>query len=502
MIAWMDLIQLAPEALIVLTAIGVLLSEVGYSGEKFRVVTATAVVGLLGALAQVIFFTVGLANADRFPVRIVEDSYLLDGISVLIKICALLLGVFSMVAVHQSREIERDRVGETQGLLCLMVCGVCVVASGSNLGLLLLGSFLVNLPTVFLCSISSRSTHSLEASAKFFGFMTTIGFFTLMGCGLLYAATQELGVSAIHQKILTGEIDTKILISGLVFLFFAVALHLAVFPFYFWKPDVLQGAPTAIAGSLSGLQALAGVALAIRICIGLFSQPELQPGVWMTLPGVDWPRMLAIVSGITIFSGAFLAIGQTSIKRLVGALLVMNSGLILTGIIVQNQSGISSLLYMLIIGVFAAFGAFVMATRIIEGTNSDAIRQNVDFNKISAFERVSLVVFMLTLSGLPPFPGAVARFALIENLLKRGWTTLSIIAILSLALSAIAIGKLGIRIFPIGNQNAGGESLPHPTYRVSRIAFLVVLFLPIALVSLFSGKFLGWAANHLQVILW
>jgi NADH-quinone oxidoreductase subunit N len=279
---------------------------------------------------------------------------------------------------------------------------------------------------------------------------------------------------------------------------FALSFQAGAFPMYFWAPDVLEGAPTASASFIGVGSRAVGIAIATRFFISIFAQPALDPGQWQILGTLEWPKILALISGLSMLIGSLLAYRQTGAKRLVSCLVVVQTGFMLMGILVLDQVGVAALLYNLVIELFALVGTFYVLSFFYEELGSDRLTDLRGMLGKSVPECICLVLFLLCLVGIPPMPGFIGKFALIGAAVRHQWLVLAALGIFSLTLSSIAIARLSFNL--IGDSSGPTKAVIAVDRR--RRIFLFVLLIPMALAGVFANQVLAWAGKSLGFIFW
>jgi NADH-quinone oxidoreductase subunit N len=295
--------------------------------------------------------------------------------------------------------------------------------------------------------------------------------------------------------------DAMLAIFMLIFL--ALSFQLGAFPMYLWTPDVLEGAPTPASAFLSYGTRAAGFAVSLRFLIVMFAQPGKLAGQWQILGALDWSKVVALVAGLTMMVGALLAVRQKAAKRMVGCLVVAQSGFLLLGLLVLDQVGVAALLYNLVIELFALMGTFYVLSFFFDETGSDALEDLRGMLGRAVPECVSLVLFLVCLIGLPPMPGFIGKFTLIGAVVRHGWPVLAIVAIIAMTLSTAAVARLAYHL--VGDFRSSvqiGASGSHITPSRSRQAFLLGVLMPMIMVGVFAEFVLDWAGKSLGFILW
>jgi NADH-quinone oxidoreductase subunit N len=267
---------------------------------------------------------------------------------------------------------------------------------------------------------------------------------------------------------------------------------------------VIEGAPTPASGFLSVGTRAAGFAVALRVITTIFAQPTLAAsGQWQVLGALDWTPIVGLVSGLTMVAGSFLALRQKSAKRMVGCLVIYQSGFLLLGVLVLDQVGMAAILYNLALEVFALMGIFYVLSFFAEQQGSDRLEDLKGILLRAVPECICLVIFLLCLVGVPPAPGFIGKFTLIGAAVKHDWLPLAVVAILTMALSTVAIARLLFHLtgdlMTGESERTGGAAILHSTQRK---IFLAVLFLPVVFFGIFAESVLDLAGKSLGFILW
>lgn len=495
-----ELILFSPEIFMALTLGGIILSEVGYYGERSRLITATALLGLGGAFVQILLiYGLGPATAMSKVISV-------DGLSLFFKLLAVVLGGLSIICANASSEIGQDRRAETYALIIAGCLALSVVAGAADILLAFLALQCLNLICFGLVAFARRSSSSVEASIKHMISSAVAAGLLLFGFVILFAHTKTLNIYEMHTVLISSPLPPHAALVSLALIFLSLCFQMGAFPMHLWMPDVLQGAPTPIAGFVAVAVRLAGLAVAIRFFVVLFAQAKLSPGQWMVMGSVDWPQMMAIVSGLTMSVGALLAFRQHSAKRLLASLFVSETGFFLMGLLVLDQMGMAALLYNVGVQVFAWTGAFYVVGFLYDQLKSDHLTDLSGIMSRAAPECIFLLLCLVCIAGLPPFPGFLGQFALVGAAIRHDWYALAIVAILSRALIAIATARIGFSLVGNVTQQLAEEAmgtLPAPVaVSPGRRVFLFALLMPMVLIGVFAEVLLDWAGKSLHFILW
>jgi NADH:ubiquinone oxidoreductase subunit 2 (subunit N) len=209
------------------------------------------------------------------------------------------------------------------------------------------------------------------------------------------------------------------------------------------------------------------------------------------------------VAGITMLVGGLLAVRQQSAKRMVGCLVVANTGFLLLGLLVLDQVGVAALLYNLVVDLFALMGSFYVLAFFYDELRSDRLENLRGMLGRAVPECICLVLFLLCLIGLPPTPGFIGKFALIGAVVRHQHPLLAAAAILSMTFSTAAVARLAYHLIGDFRGLAQiGATGSHFAGARQRQIFLLGLMVPMLMAGVFAEFVLSWAGRSLGFILW
>lgn len=486
-----DFLYIMPEILIAVTLAFVVASEITHEGERFRLITMISLLGLGSAF----FYTIYSYQYGSKPVF--GGGLCLDGFSLFFKLIFIALAALSTVSVGQTKEIDPTRRTEYVALILASSLAMCLVASAADIILAYLSLLFLNVVSYFLAAFGRRSILSTEAAVKYLALGAVSGALFLYSVAILFAYTHSLNIYEMHKALLAQPLPPRVMLVVFAFIFLSMSFQIGAFPMYLIVPDIMEGAPTPSAAFLSVGARAAGFAIAIRFLIVVFTQPGLSEGRWEVLGGFNWTQIFSLVSGLTMMVGSLLALRQESAKRLVGYLVVAETGFMMMGLLVLDQVGIAALLYSLVIQLFALTGIFYVLAYLCDETRSDRIQDLRGMLRRSVFECFCLVVFLFCLVGSPPFPGFIGKFTLIGAVIGSGRYPLALVGILAMVLSSVAVTRLSYQL--VGDFKKHAVSLA-PQF--ARKAYLTVLVVPMALAGIFAGLVLKGAGESLGFIFW
>ncbi len=481
-----------PEIFLALTLAFVIIGEITYFGEQIRLITATSLLGLAGAFVQTII------SYEYGAAQVFGGTLSVDGFSLFFKLLFITLAMLSIFSVSQSQEIAASRRTEYCALILASALAMCLVASAADLTLIFLSLLFLNVIGYFLAAYGWRSLLSTEAAVKYLAFGAVATALLLYSLAILFAFTHTLNIYQMHKALELAPLSYNVMLVLFTLCFLAFSFQIGAFPMYLLVPDILEGAPTPVSAFLSFGARAAGFAAAIRFLIVVFAKPGTAPGQWEVLGQFDWTQIVSFVSGMTMLVGALLAFLQKGAKRLVGYLVVAETGFLLMGLLVLDQVGIAALLYNLVIELFALMGSFYLLSFIFDELKSDRLEDLKGMLKRAVPECVCLVIFLLCLVGSPPMPGFIGKFALIGVAIRHHRIVLAMIGIVSMVISTGAVIRLAFNL--VGNfQESTG---PVMTASFSRKAYLTILVVPMVLVGIFADFVFRWAGQSLGFIFW
>jgi NADH-quinone oxidoreductase subunit N len=329
-----------------------------------------------------------------------------------------------------------EHVGEFYSLLLLGAAGMLLMVSTENLLLIFVSLELTSLSLYVMTAFDKRNTRSAEAALKYFLFGSVAAAFGLFGFSLLYGLTGTVELREIAAR-LEGQRMDALLGVALVMTLMGLGFKIAAVPFHLWAPDAYQGAPSPSAAFIaSGSKAASFILLAKVVWLG-FGGAE-GSGAWRAMaPG--WAPLLAMVAALSMVLGNVVALGQRSVKRLLGYSAVAHAGYALLGILANSEHGMLALLYYVATYGMATLGAFGVLA-VLEGDSGD-----VTFENLRGLARRApglagcLLVFVLSLAGIPPLAGFFGKFYLFVAVLQWAPSSLGMVWLVALAIAMSAV---------------------------------------------------------------
>jgi NADH-quinone oxidoreductase subunit N len=306
--------------------------------------------------------------------------------------------------------------GEFQALLLCSVLGMTMIAQAQNLISFFVALELLSVPLYVLCGSALRREESLESGLKYL-IIGSLGSATLLyGLAFVYGATGSTDFGAISNAVGGSILDDPLLLIGIALASAGLAFKLSIAPFHQWTPDVYQGAPTPVTAFMAVATKAAVFCVLVR-----FFETALGPAV------DDWQPALAALAAVSIVVGNVGALGQDSLKRLLGYSGVAQAGYMLVAVVAASEAGVSALVFYLAAYAFMNLAAFAVITvRERQTEFGDDIRSVEGLGAERPALATALTISMLALAGLPGMAGFIGKLFLIEAAVDADYTWLGV----------------------------------------------------------------------------
>ncbi|WP_159622883.1 NADH-quinone oxidoreductase subunit NuoN [Ruania rhizosphaerae] len=505
-----DWAALAPIVIVLGAAVvGVLIEAFVKDAVRRMVQVILAVVALGAALVTVAWrWTVVQAQgpAELVGGAIVEDTPALMAQGVVL-ICAF-LGMlviadrvggedgFTPVAAGapgSTYEAQARRLGlvqtEVYPLVLFSVGGMLVFPAASDLLTLFIALEVLSLPLYLLAGLARRRRLlSQEASLKYFLLGAFSSAFFLMGLALLYGYSGSVRFADLAAAVPAMVGMDVVLLAGVVLVLVGLLFKVGAVPFHSWVPDVYQGSPTSITGFMAACTKIAAFAALVRF-------------LYAVVPGLTWDLspLLWTIAILTMIVGTVLAIVQTDIKRMLAYSSVAHAGFVLLGVIALTSSGISSVMFYLLVYGVATVGAFGLVTlvreRDAEGNvtgEATRVEQWAGLGRRHPVLAVCFTLFLLSFAGIPLTAGFVGKFTVFAAAVEGGAWPLVVIAVLASAAAAFFyVRMIVLMFFTDPDQDAGStvvrtEGTTAIAVAVCAVATVVLGVVPTPILSLTS----------------
>jgi NADH-quinone oxidoreductase subunit N len=431
-----DYLLALPITLLALFALGILLIDLIIPPEQKW---AKRYLNAITAFGGVIFSAKAVYNIQQWlgPApysRGLMNTMLVDHVAIYFFYLFLAATAISILMSVAYLEIEHENHGEYYALMLLSVVGMMCMAAGYDIVLIFIGLELMAISTYVLVGFLRRDRRSNEAALKYFLLGAFSSGIFAYGLSLLYglSGSTNLGIIGNAMSGLVRYPAYKpILVIAVLTTLTGLLFKIAAVPFHQWAPDAYEGAPTSVTGFMSVAVKAAGWAMLLRLLIG---SPFLL-GVLLPLRPI-WLPVLVFVSIATMTGANLAALTQTNTKRLLAYSSIAHVGYMLLGLIAGdaqqlNPDGIKGILIYLLVYTFMNLGAFGVITSLrhkkVIGDELD------DLNGLysrAPVEAVLMLVFMLSLAGIPPLAGFYGKYFIFLSLIETGHYALAALGVL------------------------------------------------------------------------
>ncbi|QPJ65711.1 MAG: NADH-quinone oxidoreductase subunit N [Candidatus Nitrohelix vancouverensis] len=413
-----DLVSLAPVLSLSFFGMMVLLLDLKVGRNK----TLLVFVSLVGLLVA----SVAAFAKVSLPVTSFEGAYTVDHLSVFFTIIFTLSSALAILLSIEYNKREGIRMGEYYGLILFCTVGMILLASSTDMIMIFLGIEVISICLYVLAGIRRNDVKSNEAALKYFLLGAFATGFLLYGMALVYGATGSTKLHLIAEAIGSGGVSSEtLLLLGVVLLIIGFGFKIASVPFHMWAPDVYEGAPTPV----TAFMAVGPKAAALAAFFRVFSEavPALSP---------SWETLVIVIAVITMFFGNIGAIVQTNIKRLLAYSSVSHVGYLLIAVVVKNSMAGSAILFYMLAYAFMIFGVFGIVILFGEKNSENLEIENyAGLGYKKPVLALCMTIFMLSLGGMPPFAGFVAKFYIFSAAIQEGYVLLVVIAVLNSVIS-------------------------------------------------------------------
>lgn len=414
------------------------------------------------------------------------------------KLIIILSSIIVVLFSISSIEIKQafDRHGEYYSLIFGMILGMMLMVSSADLILIYLSIELVSLSSYVLTGFTKQSLRNSEASLKYIIYGGTASGIMLFGISILYGIMGTTNLYAINTILQNGAFQPIALIISSILIFTGFGFKISAAPFHFWTPDVYEGAPIAITAYLSIASKAAGFALLIRFIKVMFIQSVGSDGYWQLLSVIDWKSFLVMISILTMTLGNFSALWQDNLKRMLAYSSIAHAGYMLLGLAVFSDQGVMAILIYFLIYLFMNLGAFFVVMLIANKIGSEEIDDYDGIGYKTPLLAVSLAVFLVSLTGLPPTAGFIGKLYLFIALVDAKMIAVAIIALLNTVVSLYYYVRVLKHMF-LTKPKIEGEKI---TISLADTVVLLAMLIPIFLFGLYFTPIVNLAKNSISLL--
>jgi NADH-quinone oxidoreductase subunit N len=423
----------APETLLVIAAFAVLVADrfaLRDVEERLRRLIC-AMISAAGCLVAI-----GWMVALPQQANVQQGMMVIDPLTQLIKIALLGLTIFTiLISIEAS---FTSHTGEYFALLLFATLGMMFLTSSEDILMIFVSLELTSLSLYILTAFNKRSIKSAEAALKYFLFGGMSAAFTLFGLSLLYGISGSTNLTEVANSLKSAKLD-PLAVAALVMTVIGFGFKVAAAPFHLWAPDAYEGAPTPSAALIASGSKVASFFVFAKVLMLGFKGAEGAGGWNGYQPG--WVPVLAIIALASMVLGNFAAIVQTSVRRLLAYSAIAHAGYVLIGFLSHTQQDFAAISYYAITYGATVVGAFGVVSIVEEQTGGDKFSDFAGLSRRAPLLAFCMMVFLLSLAGIPPLAGFFGKFYLFTSALGGNETNYALLwlVIAAVALSAVSL---------------------------------------------------------------
>ena len=469
--------SILPEILILVLGMLVLIVEPFWKEEQRRNAGWLTAGGLL--ISMIISLLFGQPGA---PTTTLGGMVRFDWLGFFFKMLFMFAGAATALLLMDNEKVGRR--GEAYLLLLASLLGMDLMAVSADLVMLYLAIETTSIPLYVLSGFMLADEKSTEAGFKYLLFGALTSAVMLYGFSLLFGFAGTTNIYQLAGMFRAGNLSLVAALGVLALILVGVGFKASIVPFHFWAPDVYEGAPTPVSGFLSTASKAAGFAVLVRLLFVAFPAGTELARLWAP--------SLAVLSAVTMTVGNLLALPQTNIKRLIAFSSISHAGYAMIGVVALSQLGAASVIFYLaayILTNLLAFGIVMAFSRV---TGLEDLKDYSGMSRRSPWLGLMMLAAFLSLAGMPPFGGFVAKVVVFAAGIQAGYVWLVVIGILNSVIGVYYYLNAMKYVYLYRMPEQDEENHPLPLTRPYVIA-LAVLAIGVILIGTVFAPWFGWS---------
>lgn len=434
--SYLELVKLAlPETIIAVMALVVLavdLVALHDLDRRFRF-TIGGMIACVGCAGAIVWMLISSTEGNAFGGMLVVDP--------LTKLVKIVLLVLTILTILLSMESDfTDHAGEYLALILFAAVGMMFLVSAEDILMIFIALELTSLSLYILTAFNKRDIKSAEASLKYFLFGGMAAAFTLFGLSLVYGLAGSTNLREIAAALAGKGLD-PLLVVAIVMVVIGFGFKVAAVPFHLWAPDAYQGAPTPSAAFIASGSKVASFFIFAKVMALGFADESLKgSGAWHNYVG-GWVPVVAVVAALSMILGNLAAIVQSSVRRLIAYSAIAHAGYMLIAVLAHNADSLASLVYYAATYGLTTIGAFGVVAVVEQGTGGEKLSDFAGLSRRAPVASFCMLIFMLSLAGIPPLAGFFGKFYVFTAAVKSGAPDLGLLwlVILAVGMSAVSL---------------------------------------------------------------
>jgi NADH-quinone oxidoreductase subunit N len=442
-----DFYYILPELVLIAGSLVVLVADV-LLPRGSRALPVVAILALLATMASLVPFA-------GTRVEVAHGLIAVDGFALFFKVVFLVAAIMTVLMSVRYLEIEGASPGEYYFLILCATLGMMIMAGGIDLITLFIGLETMAVSFYILVGFIKPNQRSNEGAVKYF----LLGAFSLgillYGMSLMYglSGTTNLRVMA---AAFTGQERDPRLVLAVILVVAGMGFKIAAVPFHMWAPDVYEGAPTPVTAFLSVGSKAASFAMLLRIFL------EGLPAM-----SADWRLLFEVLSIVTMTVGNLAALTQNNLKRMLAYSSIAHAGYLLIGVVAGTARGVTAMMIYLFVYSFMQLGAFAVIIVLHRlDVVGDELKDLSGLNVRHPFAAFAMLIFMLSLGGIPPTAGFMGKFWLFSAAIESGYVWLAVIGVLNSAISLYYYIRIVVFMY-VKKETSGSEPVASPALAVT-----------------------------------
>jgi NADH-quinone oxidoreductase subunit N len=415
-----DYVRILPE--LVLSAFGILVMVLDPLVDEEKSQKTLGVITFVGTLA-------GLAATwvmSQSPGFAFSNSVSIDGFSVFFIFLVIAIAAVVILSSFEYMAVQRIRAGEYYALILFSAVGMVLMSSAVELVLIFIGLEISSISTYILCGFRRNEAASAESSLKYFLLGSFATAFFLYGVALMFGATGSTNIDIISRKLASGPVELLAFVA-MALMFVGLGFKVAAAPFHVWTPDVYEGAPAPVVGFMSTAPKAAAFAVLLRVVFTI------------NAPGRFW--FLWVAAALSMTLGNVGALVQTNVKRLLAYSSIAHAGYILVALAMTTSEnspmGISAAMFYTAAYAAMNVGAFAVVSHFAgAGERYVTLEDYEGLGRTSPLLAATLMIFLLSLIGIPMTGGFFAKFYVFSAALRANLIWLTVIGLVNSAVGA------------------------------------------------------------------
>jgi NADH-quinone oxidoreductase subunit N len=462
-----DLLLMRQELMLVILTLLVVIVDLAVHDDKKDVVIGFALV-LFAVITLVGFIPSG--EGSLFG-GMYKTTPLLVFMKNILNIALLIILMQSVKWIR--KEANRNRTSEYFMLLFSTLIGMDFMISSGDFLMFYIGLELATIPATALAAFDRSSNNSAEAGIKFMFSSALSSGILLLGLSLIYGTTGSIYFNEVSAAF--GNNSLQLL--GFIFFLSGLGFKISLVPFHFWAADVYEGSPVNITAYLSVVSKGAAVFILTILLYKVFSAIQ-----------ASWGILLYVLSVTTMTIANLFAIRQNNLKRFMAFSSIAQAGFILLGIIGTGQSGMTAVVYFMLIYVFTNLAAFGVISSISHETGNETITSYNGLYRTNPLLSLTMLLALFSLGGIPPVAGFFGKFFLFASAAGKGYYILVLIAVLNATVSLFYYLRVVKAMFIDRNEH------PVPYFKNDLITRISLLF---CVLGVFFTGFFGFVYEYI-----